>query len=44
MKQKGQTNEEKIRCIEDYIQHGQTLDVSKLRHFLLNGADVPLYW
>ena len=37
------TNEEQIRRIEDYIQHGQTLDVSKLRHFLLNGADVPLY-
>ena len=43
MKQKGQTNEEQIRRIEDFIQHGQTLDVSKLRHFLLNGADVPLY-
>lgn len=30
MKQKGQTNEEKIRRIKDYIQHGQTLDVSMI--------------
>jgi len=37
------TNEEQIRHIEEFIQHGQTLDISKLRHFLLNGADVPLY-
>lgn len=43
MKARGKTNEEQIKHIEEVIKHGQTLDVSKLRHFLLNGADVPLY-
>ena len=37
------TNEEQILDIEQAIKQGQELDVRKLRHFLLNGADVPLY-
>lgn len=37
------TNKEQILDIEQAIKQGQELDVRKLRHFLLNGADVPLY-
>lgn len=37
------TNKEQIISIERAIKQGQSLDVSKLRHFLLNAADVPLY-
>lgn len=37
------TKEEHIIAIRSAIEEGETLDVSKLRHFLLNGADVSLY-
>lgn len=40
---KGITNEEHIKQVREAIEDGQRIDVSKLRHFLLNGAKVPLY-
>ena len=37
------TNKEQVALIEEAVKLGQSLDIKKLRHFLLNGADVPLY-
>ena len=37
------TLEEHLKKVERAIKEGQVSDATKLRHFLLNGTDVPLY-
>ena len=42
-KQYSSSIEEHLLKIKDAIKDGQSADITKLRYFLLNGADVPLY-